>query len=135
MAWRETRTSKLCQHSVCSLESLSLPASQFVSVSLLGSASPTGRLAQTVLARFLYALTHRRLLSSSFIYIHQAYIYHRLPPPPAVFLSPSPGRQAARLGAQMVLWQVSQLWVSETAGRQDGPSVADMAEASPGTCL
>lgn len=45
------------------------------------------------------------------------------------------GRRASRLGAQMVLWRVSHLWVSEPAGRQDGPSVADMAEAIPGTCL
>ncbi|TNN78723.1 hypothetical protein EYF80_011127 [Liparis tanakae] len=45
------------------------------------------------------------------------------------------GRRASRLGAQMALRRVSQLWVPEPAGRQDGPSVADMAEASPGTCL
>lgn len=94
-------------------------------------------LAHLLFPHLLYPPSHRRFLSfPSFTSSLQPSPHApAISTPTAVFLSPSPGRQASRLGAQMVLWRVSQLWVSEPAGRQDGPSVADMAEASPGTCL
>lgn len=137
------RTNKLCQHSVCSLKSLSLLAFQFISVATgLCLPSTAGWLIASLFISYILCLTTNRFLSFlsftfSSLLFNQACIQpprhfhpHYSPPQPR-----RPGRQASRLGAQMVLWRVSQLWVSEPAGRQDGPSVADMAEASPGTCL
>lgn len=131
------RTNKLCQHSVCSLKSLSLPAFQFISVSLPGFASPTSWLISSFSNSYILFLT---TTFSLFLHLHPLLLsltrLHTPPFPPPLPPQPrQPGRQAARLGAQMVLWQVSQLWVSEPVGRQDGPSVADMAKSSPGTCL
>lgn len=98
-------------------------------------------LAQIFLAHFLYTLSHQCIFVFYILHLPQNLRTQSLYGPFHPHYSrpqPKPrqaGRQAARLGAQMVLWRVSQLWVSEPAGRQDGPSVADMAEASPGTCL
>lgn len=131
------RTNKLCQHSVCSLKSLSLPAFQFISVSLPGFASPTSWLISSFSNSYILILA---TTFSLFLHLHpplfnQVCIHRHFHPHYSCPQPRRPGRQASRLGAQMVLWQLSQLWVSEPAGRQDGPSVADMAKASPGTCL
>lgn len=137
LAWRELRTNKLCQHSVCSPK---------ISLSHLNSFLCRYRalpLQHCHLAHFLLShLLDPPLSLFSFIYIlslQSSLNALSLPPFPPPRQSSSAqaqaGRQASRLGAQMVLWRVSQLWVSEPAGRQDGPSVADMAKASPGTCL
>lgn len=121
---------------------LSLPASLFMSVSLPGSASPTLPPGSSPVSPSLISSVSPPLSLFSFIYILslQPSLHTPSPPPfPPPLQSSSAraqaGRQASRLGAQMVLWRVSQLWVSEPAGWQDSPSVADMAEASPGTCL
>lgn len=116
---------------------VSFPACQTISTSLPGSAFPTLPPGSSPPSPSLISA-----FSLSFIYILslQPSLYApSLPPFPPPLHSSSAwaraGRQASRLGAQMVFWRVSQLWVSEPAGWQHGPSVADMAEASPGTCL
>lgn len=140
LTWRGLQTTKLCCNSVSSLKCL------FCCVSIHSRAAPRlGHLAHLLLPSLRSPSRARSFIAtafSSFLHlrplsetkpvcvVHTA-IFH----PTTLFFSPSLGRQASRLGAQMVFWQVSQLWVSEPAGRQRGPSVADMAEASPGTCL
>lgn len=139
LTWRELQTNKLCQHSVCSLKRLfpGMSIHFYVAPRLCLSNTATWLISSFPVSyiRFFPSLHLHPLSSTKPVCTLPAAIST----PTTLFLSLSPGRQAgrqaSRLGAQMVFWRVSQLWVSEPAGRQHGPSVADMAEASPGTCL
>ena len=150
LAWRELRTNKLCQHSVCSLKSLSLSLSLSLCISIPLCVSTGLCLSNTAtwlicsIPPISYILRLTAAFSLFSLHLHPLSLSSTKPPycrhfhPHYSLPQPEPrqaGRQASRLGAQMVLRRVSQLWVSEPAGRQDGPSVADMAEAGAGTCL
>lgn len=141
LAWRELQTNKLCQHSVCSLKSRSQTPRLRHSF-LCHSASPTPPPGSSPLSPYFTSSAMPSLFSSfpsftSTLFNNACVQPPRLPFPPPLQSSSAraqAGRQASRLGAQMALVRGRQLRVSEPAGRQDGPSVADMAKASAGTC-
>lgn len=114
LAWRELRTNKLCQHSVCSLKSLSLPASLLLSqhCHLAHLLSPPSLISSVSLPRSLFSLHLHPLSSTKPPYCRHFHPHYSLP-------QPEP-RQAGRLPGWGPRWCSGESASSGSLSLQDG---------------
>lgn len=121
LAWRQLQTNKLCQYSVPSNLSPCISIAFCVATGLCLSSAAAWLFPASLIS---HAPFHHRSLSLSLCAFSRLNLHSLSSTEPSytptIAARAQASRLAFRLGAQMVLWLVSQLWVSEPAGRQDG---------------